>query len=89
MVESADNMRPLLRLMVVVTGVALLGFAVRDVANLRISASSIIARAPQRLWDALGDATTWRISYKVGATVAMIVCFAILYVSRVSPIRSK
>jgi len=82
-------MRPLLRLMVVVTGIALLGFAVHDVASLGTRISSTVSHAPQQFWDALGNAATWGISYKVGATVAFIVCFAVLYVGRVPPIRSK
>jgi len=89
MVESADKMRPLLRLMIVVTGIALLGLAVHDVASLRMGASSTIVRAPQQFWDAIGDATRWGISYTAGATVAFIVGLAVLYVGRVPAIRSK
>jgi hypothetical protein len=89
MVERADNMRPLLRLMVFITGMALLVFAVHDLASLWMGMSSSVSLSPQQLWDALGDATTWGISYKVGATVAFIVCLAVLYVEGILPIRSK
>jgi hypothetical protein len=82
-------MRALLRLMVVITGIALIGFAVHDVASLGMGVFSSVARAPQQFWDALGQATTWGIGYKIGATVAFIVCLAVLYVSRVPPIRGK
>ena len=82
-------MRALLRLMVVVTGMALLVFAVRDVASFGIGISSSGSSASNQLWDALGDAVSWGIEYKVGVTVAFIVCLAVLYVRRVPPISSK
>ena len=81
-------MRAVLRLIVVVTGMALLVFAVRDVASvgMGISSNSSVSR---QLWDAFGDAVTWGVEYKVGVTVAFIVCLAVLYVRRVPPISSK
>jgi uncharacterized membrane protein YczE len=82
-------MRALLRLIVVVTGMALLVFAVRDMVSLGMGLSSSVSHAPRDLWDALGDAVTWGIEYKVGATVAFIVCLAVLYVRKVPTVRSK
>ena len=81
-------MRAFLRLIVVVTGMALLVFAVRDVASVGMGISSN-SSASRQLWDALGDAVRWGIEYKVGVTVAFIVCLAVLYLSRVPPIKSK
>jgi hypothetical protein len=81
-------MRALLRLIVVVTGMALLVFAVRDVASVGMGISSN-SSASRQLWDAFADAVTWGIEYKVGATIAFIVCLAVLYVRRVPTVRSK
>jgi hypothetical protein len=81
-------MRAFLRLIVVVTGMALLVFAVRDVASVGMGISSS-SSASHQLWDAFRDAVTWGVEYKVGVTVAFIVCLAVLYVRRVPPISSK
>ena len=70
-------MRALLRLIVVVTGMALLVFAVRDVAIVGMGISSN-SSASRQLWDAFADAVTCGIEYKVGATIAFIVCLAVL-----------
>jgi hypothetical protein len=80
-------MRALLKSMVVVMGIALLASAVHHVASLGMTSS--VLNAPQQLWYALGDATTWGVSYKAVATVVFIVCLAVLYVRRVPPIHSK
>jgi presenilin-like A22 family membrane protease len=69
-------MRALLRLMIGIIGIALLAFAVHEM-------SSSVLNAPQQLWNALGDATTWGVSYKVVATVVFIVCLAVLYVTQI------
>ena len=82
-------MKASLRFVIAVTGVALLGFAVRDMVSFGMGVSSSVSHAPRELWDALADAVSWGIEYKVGATVAFIVCLAVLYLSRVPPIKSK
>ena len=82
-------MRAFLRLIVVVTGMALLVFAVRDMVSFGMGVSSSVSHAPRELWDALGDAVTWGIQYKQWATIAFIVCLAALYLYRVPPIKSK
>ena len=82
-------MKALLRFVLVVTGVVLLGFAVHDMVSFGMGVSSSVSHAPRELWDALADAVSWGIEYKVGATVAFIFCLAVLYVRRVPPISSK
>ena len=82
-------MRAFLRLIVVVTGMALLVFAVRDMVSFGMGVSSSVSHAPRELWDALGDAVTWGIQYKQLATIAFIVCLVALYLYRVPSIKSK
>ena len=82
-------MRAFLRLIVVVTGMALLVFAVRDMVSFGMGVSSSVSHAPRELWDALGDAVTWGIQYKQWATIAFIVCLVALYLYRVPSIKSK
>jgi hypothetical protein len=82
-------MKASLRLVFAITGVALLGFAVHDMVSFGMSVFSSGSHAPRELWDALGDAVTWGIEYKVGVTVAFIVCLTVLYVRRVPALKSK
>ena len=82
-------MRAFLRLIVVVTGMALLVFAVRDMVSFGMGVSSSVSHAPRELWDALGDAVTWGIQYKQRATIAFIVCLVARYLYRVPSIKSK
>ena len=87
--ESADNMKALLRFVLVVTGVVLLGFAVHDMVSFGMGVSSSVSRAPRELWDVLVDAVTWGIHYKEMAIVAFVVCFLALYISRAPSIDIK
>ena len=82
-------MRAFLRLIVVVTGMALLVFAVRDMVSFGMGVSSSVSHAPREVWDALGDTLTWGIQYKQWATIAFIVCLVALYLYRVPSIKSK
>ena len=83
------DMKASLRFVIAAIGVALLGFAVHDMVSFGMDVSSSVSHAPRELWDALGDAVAWGIQYKVGVTVAFIVCLAVLYVKAVSPMSSK
>ena len=75
-------MRPALRLMVVVSAIILLAFAVHDVVRLGMGISSSASHAPKQFWEALVDAFTWGIEYKEGATAAFIVGLVALYLIR-------
>jgi hypothetical protein len=73
-------MRTALIFMVVVSAVVLLGFAVHDVVSFGMGISSSASRAPKQFWDALGDAVTWSIEYKEGATAVFVICLVVLYI---------
>jgi len=82
-------MKAFLKFVVAVTGVGLLGFAIHDMVSFGMGVSSSVSRAPQQFWDALEDAITWGIQYKVEVTVAFVVGLIILYLWTVPPIKSK
>ena len=87
--ESADDMKALLRFVLVVTGVVLLGFAVHDMVSFGMGVSSSVSHAPRELWYVLVDVVTWGIHYKEMAIVAFVVCFLALYISRAPSIDIK
>jgi ABC-type Fe3+ transport system permease subunit len=73
-------MRTALICIVVVSAVIMLGFAVHDVVSFDMGISSSASRAPKQFWDALGDAVTWGIEYKEGATAVFVICLVVLYI---------
>jgi len=85
--SSSGVRRALPKFVVTATGVALLGFAVHDIASIGMGFSSTVSA--HQFWDALEAVVTWGIEYKVGVAIAFGVCLAILHVSRVPPIKDK
>ena len=82
-------MKAALKVVVVVTGLTLLAFVVRDMVSFGTGIPDSIWRSPSRMWDALGDAVTSDIDYKVAVLVALLASLAILFVDQVPSIRSK
>ena len=78
-------MRASYRVTVFVIGLALLALAVYYVPSSGMGISSSSSPASKQFW----DTAPWGISYKLGAIVAVLVCLAIRYISRVPPIRGE
>lgn len=78
-------MRGSYRYMVVVVGLVFLALAVYFVLSSGIGISSIRSQVSNQSWDAAAGG----VSYKLAAIVAIIVCLAVRYVSRVPPVHGE
>jgi hypothetical protein len=87
--ERPDNMKAVLNVVVVVTGLTLLAFVVHDMVSFGWGISGSVWHAPSRFWDAFADATRSDIDYKMGVIVALAASLAILFVNWVPSVRSK
>jgi len=82
-------MKAALASVAVMSAVVLLFFAVHDVIIWGAGISSSASRASGQFWDGLGTAIAWCIEYKAGATVALVICLALLYVGKEPMIKSR
>jgi ABC-type Fe3+ transport system permease subunit len=82
-------MKAALIVIVVVSALVLLAFAVHDLISFGMGISSSASDASKQFWDAVGDALSWGIEYKAGATAVFLICLAILYIGRNPTIKSR
>jgi len=82
-------MKAALAVIVVLSAVGLLAFAVHDVVSFGMGIYASASYAPKQLWGTLWDAVTWDIEYKEGTTAVFIVCLVVLYMLRNPTIKSR
>ena len=82
-------MKAALIVIVIVSALALLAFAVHDLISFGMGMFSSASDAPNQFWDAVGDAFSWGIEYKEGATAVFLIGLAILYILKEPTIKSR
>jgi hypothetical protein len=82
-------MKAALIFIVVVSALVLLVFAAHDLISFGTGISRSAPDAPNQFWDAVGDALSWCIEYKEGATAVLLICLAILYIAKNPTIKSR